>query len=57
MLGSTKKIRTILNYLQEKGCTSQSLARLKVPIGLDIHAQSPPEIAISIAELISVKRS
>jgi len=58
MLGSTKKISAIANYLQEKGYTSQSLARLKAPIGLDIHAQTPSEIAISIlAEIISVKRS
>lgn len=58
MLGSTKKISAIVNYLQEKGYTSQSLARLKAPIGLDIHAQTPSEVAISIlAEIISVKRS
>ncbi|MHB8072496.1 XdhC family protein [Desulfosporosinus fructosivorans] len=58
MLGSTKKITAIVNYLQEKGYTSQSLARLKAPIGLDIQAQTPSEIAISIlAEIISVKRS
>jgi len=58
MLGSTKKITAIVNYLQEKGYTYQSLARLKAPIGLDIHAQTPSEIAISIlAEIISVKRS
>lgn len=58
MLGSTKKITAIVNYLQEIGYTSQSLARLKAPIGLDIQAQTPSEIAISIlAEIISVKRS
>ncbi|MCB8818537.1 XdhC family protein [Desulfosporosinus shakirovi] len=58
MLGGTKKISAIVNYLQENGYTSQSLARLKAPIGLDIHAQTPSEIAISIlAEIISVKRS
>ncbi|TGE39368.1 xanthine dehydrogenase [Desulfosporosinus fructosivorans] len=58
MLGSTKKITAIVNYFQEKGHTSQSLARLKAPIGLDIQAQTPSEIAISIlAEIISVKRA
>ncbi|MHB8126611.1 MAG: XdhC family protein [Desulfitobacteriaceae bacterium] len=58
MLGSTKKISAIVNYLQVKGYTSQSLACIKAPIGLDIHAQTPSEIAISIlAEIISVKRS
>ncbi|HWQ42859.1 MAG TPA: XdhC family protein [Desulfosporosinus sp.] len=48
----------IVNFLKEKGYTSQSLACLRAPIGLDIHAQTPSEIAISIlAEIISVKRS
>lgn len=58
MLGSTKKITSIAKYLQEKGCSSQDIARLRAPIGLDINAQTPAEIAISIlAEIISVKRS
>lgn len=58
MLGSTKKITSIVKYLQEKGYTSENLARLRAPIGLDINAQTPSEIAISIlAEIISVKRS
>lgn len=57
-LGSTKKITAIVNYLQEKWYTSQSLVRLKAPISLDINAQTPSEIAIGIlAEIISVKRS
>ncbi|GAB6152213.1 XdhC family protein [Desulfosporosinus burensis] len=58
MLGSTKKITAIGNYLQKIGYTSQDLTRLRAPIGLDINAQTPSEIAISIiAEIISVKRS
>lgn len=58
MLGSTKKITSIMKYLQEKGYTTDALARLRAPIGLAINAQTPSEIAISIlAEIISVKRS
>lgn len=58
MLGSTKKITSIVKYLQENGYTSQSLAHLRAPIGLNIGAQTPSEIAISIlAEIISVRRS
>jgi len=57
MLGSTKKISTILKKLQEAGHTEQNLARLRAPIGLNISAQTPSEIAISIlAEIISVRR-
>lgn len=58
MLGSTKKISTILKYLEQNGYTSQDLTRLRAPIGLDIKAQTPSEIAVSIlAEIISIKRS
>ncbi|EGW37230.1 xanthine and CO dehydrogenases maturation factor domain protein [Desulfosporosinus sp. OT] len=58
MLGSSKKITTIVNYLQEKGHSSHDIARVKAPIGLDINAQTPSEIAISIlAQIISVRRS
>ena len=58
MLGSTKKIATIVKKMQEAGHTAQNLARLRAPIGLNISAQTPPEIAISIlAEIISVRRN
>ena len=57
MLGSTKKVATIVKHLQVKGYTAQNLARLRAPIGLKINAQTPSEIAISIlAEIISVRR-
>ncbi len=57
MLGSTKKVSTIVKKLQEAGYTAQNLARLRAPIGLNINAQTPSEIAISIlAEIISVRR-
>lgn len=57
MLGSTKKVATIVKHLQMKGYTAQNLARLRAPIGLKINAQTPSEIAISIlAEIISVRR-
>ncbi|MDR3583899.1 MAG: XdhC family protein [Desulfosporosinus sp.] len=58
MLGSTKKVTTIVKHLQAEGYTSQNLARLRAPIGININAQTPSEIAISIlAEIISVKYS
>ena len=58
MLGSTKKVATIVEHLQQKGYTAQNLARLKAPIGLAICAQTPSEIAISIlAEIISIRRA
>lgn len=56
LLGSTQKVLNILISLQGKGYTAENLARLRGPIGLDIGAQTPAEIALSIlAEIIFVK--
>jgi xanthine dehydrogenase accessory factor len=54
------KIKTakILDYLKERGLSSTRLGQLKAPAGLDIHASSPEEIAVSIlAEIIQENRS
>jgi xanthine dehydrogenase accessory factor len=57
MIGSrTKKEHTYQELLKE-GFIPEDLKRVYCPIGLDIHAQTPEEIAISIiAELIKVRR-
>ena len=56
MIGSKKKTATIFNNLKEQGFSSEQMARVHAPIGLDIGAQTPEEIAVSIAgELISVR--
>lgn len=58
MIGSRKKIQTLFNHLLEKGFSKEDLTRVHAPIGIDIHAETPEEIAISIvAELIKVRRS
>lgn len=58
MLGSTKKVTAIVKILKEKDYTEQNIARLRSPIGLDIGAQTPSEIAVSIlAEIISFRRT
>ncbi len=57
LLGSTRRGAAILNLLREDGVTEESLARVRVPIGLDLGAQSAPEIAFSIlAEILTVQR-
>jgi xanthine dehydrogenase accessory factor len=57
MIGSrTKKTHTYSELLKE-GFTQKDLDRVYCPIGLEIYAQTPEEIAISImAELIKVRR-
>jgi xanthine dehydrogenase accessory factor len=57
MLGSRNKARSIFNALEEEGVAREALDRVRTPVGLDIGALTPMEIAVSItAELISVWR-
>lgn len=57
MIGSTRKRQQIYGQLLESGFTEQDLARIHAPIGLDIGAETPEEIAVSIlAECIAVRR-
>ena len=58
MIGSKRKVLEIVHFLEEKeGIPAEKLAQVHAPIGLDIGAQSPEEIAVSIvAELIAVRR-
>jgi xanthine dehydrogenase accessory factor len=46
----------VYEKLKEEGLTQQDIDRVHAPIGLDIGAETPEEIAVSIvAELISVR--
>ena len=57
-VASKVKTAKILEYLKERGLSSTRLGQLKAPAGLDIHASSPEEIAVSIlAEIIQENRS
>ena len=49
MLASSYKRKTIYNHLVERGIPEASLARVHSPIGLQIGAETPEEIAVSIA--------
>ena len=56
-VGSRKKAETLKALLAERGVTSERLARLKAPAGLDLGAITPDEIALSIlAEIVAVRR-
>jgi xanthine dehydrogenase accessory factor len=56
MLGSRRRGATILKFLREDGVTPEELARVRVPIGLDLGARSAPEIALAILAEIQVVR-
>jgi xanthine dehydrogenase accessory factor len=56
LIGSKAKVRRIFDALREEGLPPERLANVHAPIGLDIGAITPQEIAVSIvAELIAVK--
>jgi xanthine dehydrogenase accessory factor len=56
MIGSTRKRDIIYEKLLEEGFTKEELTRVHSPIGLEIGAETPEEIAVSIvAELIMIR--
>ncbi|OPY72553.1 MAG: putative xanthine dehydrogenase subunit A [Syntrophorhabdus sp. PtaU1.Bin002] len=58
MIGSKRKVRMVLQHLREKGANQKVLDKVHSPVGLEIHSETPQEIAISIvAELIQVRGS
>jgi len=56
MIGSKTKVKKAFEQLRNKGVEEEMIAKIYSPIGLEIGAQTPAEIAVSIAaELIAVK--
>ena len=56
LIGSRAKVARIFDALQAEGMPVECLARVHAPIGLDIGAITPAEIAVSIlAELIAIR--
>jgi xanthine dehydrogenase accessory factor len=56
LIGSRAKVKRIYDALLEEGMSRETLSGIHAPIGLDIGAITPQEIAVSIlAELIAVK--
>lgn len=57
MIGSRRKVNMILNSMIEKGYPEEKVRNVCSPIGLNIGARTPAEIAVSIvAQLIEFKR-
>ena len=58
MIGSRAKIKKVFKQLESDGVEQAALAKVKAPIGLDIKAEGPYEIAVSIlAEVIAAKNA
>ncbi len=56
MMGSKRKIKKIFNDLKAEGFSNELINTVHSPIGLEIYAETPNEIAISVAaEIIKIK--
>jgi xanthine dehydrogenase accessory factor len=56
MIGSRRKRDAIYDALRRKGVADEAFARVRSPIGLDIGAETPEEIGLSIvAELVAAR--
>ena len=56
MIGSKEKVAATFSHLKQQGVSNELLARVKAPIGLDIGARTPAEIALSIMAEITAHR-
>ena len=57
LIGSRRRVRFVLEWLEKKGFSQQRLKKVFTPIGIPIGAESPEEIALSIvSELVCVRR-
>ncbi|HLG13753.1 MAG TPA: XdhC family protein [Blastocatellia bacterium] len=55
MIGSRRRVLSVFRKLKEEGAVEADLDRVHAPIGLEIGARSPQEIAVAIiAEIIQV---
>ncbi len=57
MVGSRRKVATVYRNLLDEGVPEEKLKRVHAPIGLDIGAETPEEIAVSIiAEIVKARK-
>lgn len=58
MIGSQRKVTAVFGELEKDGISADQLERVFAPIGLDIGAVTPEEIAVSIvAQLVAIRRN
>ncbi len=57
MIGSKRKTISVIHELEHEGMARELFEKIYAPMGLDIGAESPEEIAVSVvAEMIAVRR-
>ncbi len=58
MIGSKRKTISVIHELEKEGFPREAFEKIFAPMGLEIGAESPEEIAISVvAEMIAVRRA
>ncbi|HWG58726.1 MAG TPA: XdhC/CoxI family protein [Candidatus Acidoferrales bacterium] len=58
MIGSKRKVLSVYKALEKEGFSAAQFERVHAPVGLEIGALTPDEIAVSIAaELIAIRRN
>ncbi|HJX23924.1 MAG TPA: XdhC/CoxI family protein [Candidatus Bathyarchaeia archaeon] len=58
MIGSKTKVATIMARLRQEGFSEENLKRVRAPIGVEIAAETPEEIAVSImGEIIQTRNT
>ena len=56
LVASPRRGRAVMDYLRGQGIPAESLERIKYPAGLDVGADTPEEIALSILTEVVQKR-
>lgn len=57
MIGSSRRIRAVFDLLEQQGYAREAFGKVYAPVGLNIQAETPAEIAVSVvAEMINVRR-
>ena len=57
MIGSKRRTNIVLDKLREEGLDQEQLKKVRAPIGLDVGAVSPEEVALAIlAEIVAERR-
>jgi xanthine dehydrogenase accessory factor len=57
MIGSRRRTNIVLERLRETGVAEEILREVRAPVGLDIGAVSPEEVALAVlAEIVAKRR-
>jgi len=57
MIGSRRRTATVIQHLAEEGFDMEALEAISTPVGLDLGAETPEEIALSIlSEIVMLRR-